>query len=49
MESPCRNKRYATNYEYAVDAWNDNNSTTTIKLLKNNKGDVIIPNYCDIL
>ncbi len=25
MAAPCRNKRYATTYEYAVDMWNDNN------------------------
>ncbi len=26
MAALCRNKRYATNFEYAVDMWNDNNS-----------------------
>lgn len=45
MISPSRNKKYATNYEYAVDMWNDNNSNVILELEKDVKGNVIIPNY----
>lgn len=45
MESPSRNKRYNTNYEYAVDMWNDNNSNVNITPKYDENGNVIIPNY----
>ena len=49
MEAPCKNKRYDTNFEYAVDMWNDNNSTATVQIIRNKDGKVIIPNYRTII
>lgn len=49
MEAPCKNKRYDTNYEYAIDMWNDNNSTATVQIVRNKDGKVIIPNYRTII
>lgn len=43
MISPCKNKRYSTNYEYAVEMWNSNNSNILIEF--NSSGGIIIPNY----
>ena len=48
MTSPSRNKRYSTNYEYAVDMWNDNNSSIILELNKDINGNIIIPNYQNI-
>lgn len=48
MEAPCRNERYATNYEYAVDMWNDNNSSAEIQVVRNPDGMVVIPDYRNI-
>jgi hypothetical protein len=45
MESPSRNKKYKSNYEYAVDMWNDNNSNTCITPQYDENGNMIIPNY----
>ncbi len=49
MESPCRNKRYATNYEYAVEMWNDNNASATVLLENNPAIQIVIPDYRTIL
>lgn len=49
MEAPCHNKRYDTNYEYAVDMWNDNNSSEIVQLHQDDDGNIIIPNYRTIL
>ena len=48
MTSPSRNKRYSTHYEYAVDMWNDNNSSIILELNKDINGNIIIPNYQNI-
>lgn len=45
MESPSRNPKYRNNYEYAVDMWNDNNSSTSVTVATLENGDIIIPDY----
>ena len=49
MESPSKNKRYNTNYEYAVDMWNANNSNVNIEVQYDENGNPIIPNYRTII
>ena len=45
MESPSRNPKYENNYEYAVDMWNDNNSTENVVIEYDEEGKIIIPDY----
>ena len=45
MEAPSRNKKYSSNYEYAVDMWNDNNSNINVTPQYDTNGNIIIPNY----
>lgn len=48
MKAPSRNKKYDTNFEYAVDMWNDNNSSTNVELKFDEQNNIIIPDYKNI-
>ena len=48
MEAPCRNTKFANNYEFAVDMWNANNSQQNIILQYYRNGDPIMPDYRDL-
>ena len=48
MRAPSRNKKYNTNFEYAIDMWNDNNSSTNIEAQFDDNGNIIIPDYTNI-
>ena len=45
MESPSHNPKYINNYEYAVDMWNDNNSSENVTIQYDEEGNMIIPDY----
>lgn len=45
MEAPCRNTKYGSNYEFAVDMWNANNSNENIFPETDENGDIKIPDY----
>lgn len=45
MHKPPRNGLTGTNYEYAVALWNDNNSSVTVSLSRDDEGNVFIPDY----
>lgn len=49
MESPSKTKRYNTNYEFAIDMWNANNSNVNIEVQYDENGNPIIPNYRTII
>lgn len=48
MNAPHRNIHYRNNYEYAVNLWNDNNSSSYVQIREDNEGNVIVPNYTEI-
>lgn len=48
MHRPHRTGKFASNYEYAVFLWNDNNSSHEIELKLDANGEVIIPDYSEI-
>jgi hypothetical protein len=48
MEGPSRNPKYRNNYEYAVDMWNDNNSSSSVTVVTSEDGDIVIPDYRNI-
>lgn len=45
MLEPHRNVHYRNNYEYAVNLWNDNNSSSYVQIKEDENGDVIVPDY----
>lgn len=45
MHLTPRNGLTGTNYEYAVALWNDNNSSVTVSLSRDDEGNVFIPDY----
>lgn len=45
MEDKPLKEPYKTNYELAVSMWELNNSTAEVKVKKDYKGNVIIPDY----
>lgn len=49
MNAPHRNIHYRNNYEYAVNLWNDNNSSSYVQLKEDGEGNVIVPNYTEII
>ena len=49
MRQPSRNIHYRNNYEAAVNLWNDNNSNSYVQLKEDENGNVIIPDYSNIL
>jgi len=49
MHSPHRTGKFASNYEYAVFLWNDNNSSHEIELKRDAAEQVIIPDYSEIV
>lgn len=46
MESP--NDYFPSNYEATIYAWNANNETRKVEVMKDERGNVIIPDYCSI-
>lgn len=48
MNAPHRNIHYRNNYEYAVNLWNDNNSSSYVQIMEDANGNVIVPNYTEI-
>ena len=48
MRQPCRSPKYATNYEFAVDMWDMNNSDSYVIPKYDRNGNVIIPDYRNI-
>lgn len=48
MHQPHKQGKFASNYEYAVFLWNDNNSTHEIKLRTDENGNTVIPDYTNI-
>lgn len=50
MEGPCKLGKYQNNYELAVDMWNLNNNSDVIIYPKmDENGNIIVPNYREIL
>jgi hypothetical protein len=49
MQMPCRNVHYRNNYEYAVDMWNMNNDEGCAIPKHDESGDVVVPNYSEIV
>lgn len=45
MLQPHRNVHYRNNYEYAVNLWNDNNSSSYVQINEDNNGNIIVPDY----
>lgn len=45
MNSAPRNGVFGTNYEYAVMLWNDNNSSVTVSVSRDDAGNVHVPDY----
>lgn len=48
MEQPCRSPKYQNNYEFAVEMWNMNNSSTYVQIREDEKGNIIMPDYRNI-
>ena len=48
MHAPCINTRYQNNYDFAVDMWNHNNSSTIITPEYDAYGNIIVPDYTTI-
>lgn len=49
MNQPCRSPKYRNNYEFAVEMWNANNSSSYVQIVEDKDGNVIVPDYTDIL
>lgn len=49
MNQPCRSPKYRNNYEFAVEMWNANNSSSYVQIAEDKNGNVIVPDYTDIL
>lgn len=49
MREPHRNVHYRNVYEYAVNLWNDNNSNSYVQIEEDDEGNVIVPDYTNIL
>lgn len=45
MKQPHRNIHFRNNYEYAVNLWNDNNSSSYVQIVEDDNGDIIMPDY----
>lgn len=45
MLEPHRNVHYRNNYEYAVNLWNDNNSSSYVQIKEDEEGNIIVPDY----
>lgn len=48
MRQPCRNPKFKNNYEFAVDMWNANNSSTYVQIREDSQGNIIMPDYTEI-
>lgn len=48
MNEPHRNVHYRNNYEYAVNLWNDNNSSSYVQIKEDENGNIIVPDYDEI-
>jgi hypothetical protein len=49
MCQPHRNIHVRNVYEYAVNLWNDNNSSSYVQIKEDENGNVIVPDYRHIL
>lgn len=45
MNQPCRSPKYSNNYEFAVEMWNTNNSSSYVQVKEDEDGNVIVPDY----
>lgn len=48
MNMPHRNIHYRNNYEYTINLWNDNNSSSYVQLKEDTNGNIVVPNYTEI-